>query len=172
MGLDIGSSVRAIASVVPASFSRPDRSAVSRDSRSEEAGQLVRRPEAPPIRAGFGENTLSPSGAALKTLDSNLEAALQLVPTVEELRERARVNQASRADAVDATSERERTGELRRLETLRPEPNASARNFVTEPLPAPAPADQESPSEEVREADTTRGRNTDGTVPTRFDVRV
>ena len=128
MGLDIGATARAISSLAPVGFSRPERLGAPRDARTDDAAQLGRQEEDVEIRVGFGENTLSPSGAALRTLEGNLEAALQLVPTVQELRERARVNQAVRTEAIEARTER--SSEVRRLETVRPEPSAAVRNFL------------------------------------------
>ena len=98
----------------------------------------MRAEEAPEIRAGFGENTLSPSGAALKTIEANLKAARQLVPTVEELRERARAAQARREEATAATDTP--PVEFRQRELVRPESNPAARNFLQEEdRPAGAP---------------------------------
>ena len=89
---------------------------------------MVRAKESPEIRAGFGEGTLSPSGAALKTLDVNLRNAEQLVPTVEELRERARIAQVRREEAaVDSAPV-----EFRQPERVRPEASPAVRNFVQE----------------------------------------
>src|SRR5690606_21282546 len=106
--------------------------------QTEVPGQLVRPEEAPEISAGFGKNTLSPSGAALKTLDSNLEAAQELVPTVQELRDRARAAQTERAVELEARAEAARATDLRRRESVRPEPNPAARFFVQESDTPPA----------------------------------
>lgn len=170
MGLDIGTSVRVIASVAPASLYRPDRAAVSGDNRAEEAGRLVRPPEDPPVRAGFGENTLSPSSAALEALDTNLEVAGDLVPTVQELRERARVNQAARPGAIESGAARNQ-GDVRRLESVRPEPNVNARNFIAdralEPVSAPAASEV---AEEAGETGTDQDDTTRPPAPARLDV--
>ena len=179
MGLDIGAAVRAVSAYPPAS--RPERASASRESRPGDRVELARRPEEPEIRAGFGENTLSPSGAALETLDSNLEAAARLVPTVQELRERARVTQAQRGEALEARSNQ--VQEFRRLETLRPAPNSAARNFVADAGLAPEPAStapavaptlpaetdnlEDSIPREAPPAEPAREP-----VPARFDIRV
>jgi hypothetical protein len=129
MGTSIGSTSRAIAALPPARDLRSVRGVTSNQS-AEKPGQLVREKEIPEIRAGFGEGTLSPSGAALKTLDANLRAAEQLVPTVEELRERARIAQARRDEAAAAGDSN--PVEFRQPERVRPEANPAVRNFVRE----------------------------------------
>jgi hypothetical protein len=127
MGTSIGSTSRAIAALPPARDFRAVRGVASNQS-AEKPGQLVREKEAPEIRAGFGEGTLSPSGAALKTLDANLRNAEQLVPTVEELRERARIAQARREEAAAASDAP--PVEFRQPERVRPEASFAVRNFV------------------------------------------
>lgn len=139
MGIGIGTTTRAIVSLTPVGFTQPVRS-VAPSSNSEKPGQLVRPEEAPEVEAGFGENTLSPSGAALKALDSNLKAAAQLVPTVEELRERARAAQAQREDAAAREAQ---PVEFRRREAVLPEASPAVRNFFQD---APKPVDTEEPS--------------------------
>lgn len=129
MGLSIGSASIAVSSLSSASASRVNRQAAPAVSVEEDV-RLVQEPETPPIRAGFGENTLSPQGAALAALDSNLEAAEDIVPTVEELRERSRVIQAERVTEGPIRRPAERSDELRRVESVRPEPDAAVQNFV------------------------------------------
>lgn len=173
MGLDIGAAARAIAPLPPAGFTQRDRGRLPGETRGEEAGQLVRGPEEPEIRAGFGENTLSPPGAALETLDTNLEVAGQLVPTVEELRARARVNQAERADALAARAGQERPEEVRQRETLRPEPNPAARNFLiaTEELAVAEPPELET-DPAVDQQPLRQERGAPVPVPPRLDIRI
>lgn len=159
MGTSIGSTSRAIAALPPARDLRSVRGVASNQS-AEKPGQLVRDRETPEIRAGFGEGTLSPSGAALKTLDANLRAAEQLVPTVEELRERARIAQARREEAAAANDAP--PVEFRQPERVRPEASPDVRNFVQEDaklvdaprtnvrepeaaLPAPPPVERNTP---------------------------
>jgi hypothetical protein len=110
-----------------------------RGAESAAAGRV--RPaadgERPEIRAGFGENTLSPSGAALRTINSNLEAARRLVPSVEELQQAARQRAAEQADSFERSAQRgdeERPGigepqPPREEVSFRPEPAPQARNF-------------------------------------------
>lgn len=142
MGVNIGSASRAITSLASAGVTRPERVAVS-NPNGEKPGQLVRDKEAPEIRAGFGENTLSPSGAALKTLDSNLRAAAQLVPSVEELRERARLAQARREEAL-ASSDTAPV-EFKQPERVRPEPSPAVRNFFQRDTVPAEPAATQRP---------------------------
>lgn len=145
MALNIGATSQAALPLASAGVSRSVRSAASNQS-AEKPGQLVRDKEAPAVRAGFGEGTLSPSGAALKTLDANLRAAEQLVPTVEELRERARLAQARREEAV-AAREAEPV-EFRQPERVRPEANPAVRNFFErESPPAERPEEDTAPTE-------------------------
>lgn len=146
MGLSIGTSARAISAPPPSARLRPEGTPVPAGRGPDDAVTLVPRPELPEIRAGFGENTLSPSGAALTTVNSNLEAAERLIPTVEELRERARVNRAERAEAAAASRETGRTEDLRRRELVRPAPDPAVRNFAPEPRPVSAPEAVERPT--------------------------
>lgn len=132
MAINIGATSQATLSLASVGASRSVRGVASNVS-DEKPGQLVREKEAPAVRAGFGEGTLSPSGAALKTLDANLRAAEQLVPTVEELRERARIAQARREEAVAA---REAAPvEFRQPERVRPEASPAVRNFFERETP-------------------------------------
>ena len=168
MGLNIGAAARAVSALPPTGLNRPDRAAVPRDPEADRRGDLVQRPEEPEIRAGFGENTLSPNGAALETLDSNLEVAGRLVPTVEELRQRAQVNQAQRADAVETRTAR--TPDVRRRETVRPEPNPAVRNFATEPRP------ESVQNPQLQETDRVSGNRAENPLPQpandRIDIRI
>lgn len=148
MAINIGATSQATLSLASAGASRSVRGVASNQT-AEKPGQLVREKEAPAIRAGFGEGTLSPSGAALKTLDANLRAAKQLVPTVDELRDRARIAQARREDAV-AAREAEPV-ELRQPERVRPEASSAVRNFFqddTSPVERPE-AESAEPVESV-----------------------
>lgn len=167
MSLDIGGIASAIAALPPAGGYRPDRPTTP-GGRGEDVPRLIEEPEAPPVRVGFGENTLSPSGAALRALDRNLEAASELVPTVQELRERARLNQAARPDAIAPRADRPPDAEPRQPEFVRPEPNPSAREFVAglgndtpdrpndaaaTPAPADAPDLETPPAPQTRRLD-------------------
>lgn len=90
-----------------------------------------------PTRVGFGENTLSPSGAALRTISSNLEAARRIVPSVEELQQAARERAAEQVDAFERSTDRggeDRPGigepqPPREEVSFRPAPAPQARNF-------------------------------------------
>lgn len=161
MGINIGSTSRAIVSLASTGAARLNR-AVASTPPTEKPGQLVKREEAPEIRAGFGENTLSVSGAALKTIDSNLKAAKQLVPTSEELRERARVAQARREEAIasavaptlapEATANDTTPVELPRRELVRPEANPAVRNFVQDEAGPSESTEAQGPAAERRES--------------------
>lgn len=165
MGINIGSTSRAIVSLASTGAARLNR-AVASTPPTEKPGQLVKREEAPEIRAGFGENTLSVSGAALKTIDSNLKAAKQLVPTSEELRERARVAQARREEAIasavaptlapapapEATANNTTPVELPQRELVRPEANPAVRNFVQDEAGPSESTEAQGPAAERRES--------------------
>ncbi len=145
MAVNIGATSQASFSLASVGASRSVRGVASNQS-AEKPGQLVREKEVPAVRAGFGEGTLSPSGAALKTLDANLRAAEQLVPTVEELRERARVAQARREEAVAARNAD--PVEFRQPERVRPEANTAVRNFFQKDTPpAERPKEDAAPVE-------------------------
>jgi len=160
MGINIGSTSRAIVSLASTGATRLNR-AVASTPPTEKPGQLVKRDEAPEIRAGFGENTLSVSGAALKTIDSNLKAAKQLVPTPEELRERARVAQARREEAIASavapaptttTTSDTPPVEFPRRELVKPEANPAVRNFVQEEAGPSESTEVQSPAAERQES--------------------
>lgn len=113
------------------------------------------------IRAGFGDGTLSPSGAALRTVNSNLAAARRYVPSVEELRESARERAAERAAAVEeqtapqnadaAAFEPPAAGESK-VVSFRPDPAPQARAFAADAAPSdrttspPEPAAGDTPA--------------------------
>jgi hypothetical protein len=108
-----------------------------------------RRDDPAEVRAGFGDGTLSPSGAALRTVNSNLAVARRLVPSVEELREAARQRAAEQAATLEQrapAAEREAAAAAQAATTppeavpFRPEPSAQARAFTREDAPAPRPA--------------------------------
>ncbi len=174
MGINIGAAARAVSALPPAN--RPDRTPVRPDPRVQERTDIVQRPEEPEIRAGFGENTLSPSAAALETLDSNLEAAERIVPTVQELRERSRVTQAARPDTIESRATAP-APDVRRLETVRPEPSAAVRNFVEDTNPVQVRPPAETPPAEDEAVDSVPPRETGTEAPRepvrgRFDIRV
>ncbi len=152
MGLSIGPASSALAPLNASGINRPPRSDAPRASEGDEA-RLVQESEAPPVQVGFGENSLSPSGAALETLDSNLAVARELVPTVAELRERARVVQAERRAAAPTPRPVERPEGLRRRESVRPEPDAAVQNFVDDAGTTERPVEtQEAPPLEPQDA--------------------
>jgi len=174
MGINIGAVARAVSALPPAS--RPDRTPVRTDPQAEARTDIVQRPEEPEITAGFGENTLSPSAAALETLDSNLEVAQRIVPTVQELRERARVSQAARPDTIEARVAAP-AQDVRRLETVRPEPSPAVRNFVSNPEPVAGRPPVETPPVEDTANESVPPQTFDSDTPPepapgRFDIRV
>ena len=151
MALNIGATSQATLSLASAGASRSVRGVASNQT-AEKPGQLVRDKEAPDVRAGFGEGTLSPSGAALKTLNANLRAAEQLVPTVEELRERARVALARREEAAAREAE---PVEFRQPERVRPEASPAVRNFFERETPPAERPEEDAATAEVSSAAAT-----------------
>ncbi len=143
MGLSIGSASIAISSVNTTAVNRPNRSEAPRASEGVSADPNS-PPERPPVRVGFGENTLSPLGAALETLDTNLEVAEELVPTVQELRERSQVTQAQLREDNPAFRPADNTTELRRRESVRPEPDPAVQNFVQDVAAVEEPVTSEA----------------------------
>jgi hypothetical protein len=104
MGLNIGAIARDISvfrprlgDTGPAATARtPERAArevqppvprpTSRIEVGSNVGILFNRESTERIRAGFGENTISPPAAALLTLDETVQAVAANVPTLEEQR--------------------------------------------------------------------------------------
>ena len=135
MGLPIGQASIAVSTAANTVANRTTRPDVQPAAPAEEARLVQREESSAPPAAGFGENTLSPLSAALETLDTNLEVAQEVVPTVEELRARARVAQAERQAQTAEPRPLERPDELRRRESVRPEPDPAVQNFVAEREP-------------------------------------
>lgn len=111
MGLSIGQTASQLP--VARTLSAP-RSGSAVQSESGTARNSRAENDAGP-RVGFGSNTLSAASAALVTLDTNLERAREIVPTVEELRAQLR---ASRAE--DNASLRAAQSEEQRLAATEP----------------------------------------------------
>ncbi len=143
MGLNIGQGLASLSA-------RTDVTAAVRQARTgeENAPALARRvPDRERTQAGFGENTLSPGGAALQALDANLREARRVVPTVEELREaflarRAENERAAETREAPPTEAREpATEEIAPEEqSTRPEPALQARAQYDATTPAPGPS--------------------------------
>ena len=111
MGLLIGEGARAswsLGGVQQFQFSRGrDATAGSRlGSTAERGTDLFARNETPAPRVGFGEGTISPLGVAFDTIDTNLAAARELVPSLEEAAAEARARVAeNRRDLTAAPRE-------------------------------------------------------------------
>lgn len=134
----------------PASLVRVERETVRRQVRTG-AGQLLGQKKAeaedatlPNTRAGFGKDTLSPQGAALATVSTNLRRARRLVPSVEETQQRAREAISQEQDAARQRRERlERVGQdaaeresstPQATVSLRPRVEPRARFFARDPF--------------------------------------
>ena len=123
-------------------------------------------------RAGFGKDTLSPPGAALATVSTNLRRARKLVPTLEETQQRAR-----EAVSRDQDSFRQQQQQLERIGrrdadsaesappatvSLRPRVEPRAKYFARDPFANAAP----SAAKDSKEAAVERERS-QTTVPVR-----
>ncbi len=129
MGISIGSASFNVSTLSNGAANRNYPAASTRVS-SGEAARLNQEANSQPVQVGFGENTLSTSGAALQAIDSNFEVAQEIVPTVQELRERSRVVQSELRQEAVRPRPVERPEELRRRESVRPEADPAVQNFV------------------------------------------
>ncbi len=113
---------------------------------------LGRREEALP-RAGFGEGTLSPQGAALRTVNRTIEASRRALPSLDDIRSRFQANAAdARREAQEANLAAQREDRvaqrevaprevpqraveerptIQRVERRIPEAAAQARRFIS-----------------------------------------
>jgi hypothetical protein len=130
MGLSIGQTAASVAAATPVNLASANRRSTS--SEDDAAGRLG-RPQGPEQ-----ERVLSVAGAALRTLDTNFEAARTIVPSLGELRENSRVERAVEAQqrAEDAVATEEATPEAEvpagRIESVRPEASPQVRNFAVD----------------------------------------
>jgi len=166
---------------------------IPRRAQSDEqpALGLGRREETLP-RAGFGEGTLSPQGAALRTVNRTIEESRRALPSLDDIRSRFQANAAeARREAQEASlaaRREERPVEQRpaedrpaiqRVERRIPEASAQARRFINDVNDAAAQAIERTGGEvPVRPTGASieiRGERTPITERddrTRIDVRV
>ncbi len=105
MGMQTGNIAADLRAPQPVSMKRP-KPPDPVGAAPREPVRLGSRPEPElQIQAGFGEDTLSPSGAALKTLDANLDRARTLVPSMQELSEEYRARRAEQKQAREERTE-------------------------------------------------------------------
>lgn len=166
MGLNVGQ--------IPASLvnARADVSAATRQARTgeEDAPALARRnSEQERPQAGFGENTLSPGGAALQALDVNLREARRAVPSVEELqaeyqaRRAEQLRESGLAELAATATEETPALEARVPETEEPgTEEVGPEEQSTRPEPAPNARQFEAQQNTVNSPDNATGP--------RFDV--
>lgn len=102
----------------------------SRD-KNEGIGPFFKKRDEPTLRAGFGQGTLSPSGAALLTINRTIEQVQRNIPTIEEIRARFRVNAAEAEESRRVRLGREERNTARRVEVRVPEASAQARSFIS-----------------------------------------
>ena len=143
MGLSIGQIPAAVAGL----RSSPDFGRVRlrdeaqpfpRTSGKQDAADDSHNPNTP--RAGFGDGTVSPQGAALRTIRRTVEETRKSVPTLDELRARFQAAAAEERRAAreagfgtGRTSDNPRSDEelsARRIERRIPEAAAQARKFI------------------------------------------
>lgn len=141
MGLQIGESVAALAALRPITPPPQGQEAASRSLASNPQqqeggnGRSNRREQVDTLQAGFGANTVSVPGLALRTVDRNLASAREAVPSVEELREALRerqqeVREAQRVQSAQPGAESEANSETApQPVSFRPEASPRVRGF-------------------------------------------
>ncbi len=80
-------------------------------------------------RAGFGEDSVSVPGAAIRTVQRGVESAREVVPTAEELRAELRARLSQEREARQAEAEQHRWTDRQRVEepgARKPEPVQTA----------------------------------------------
>ena len=138
MGLQIGESVASLAALrqitpPPQGQEAANRTLASDPQQQNGAnGRSNRRDQVDFLQAGFGANTVSVPGLALRTVDRNLASAREAVPTVEELRETLRerqqeVREAQRVASAQPTPTGEADEEEAAQQPVRFRPEASPR---------------------------------------------
>jgi hypothetical protein len=127
MGLNIGPVTGALSALRAAPEFGQVRLRGEEALRPREARQrnefepFERRPQRDPneVRAGFGEGTISPLAAALRTIDQTIQRVRESQPTIQEIREQFQARAAERRAEAERSGRDEaagnalRTGELR-----------------------------------------------------------
>lgn len=140
MGLQIGESVAALAAFrqvtpPPQTQEAASRAVASNAQQNDANSGTNRREQDEVLRAGFGANTVSVPGLALRTVDRNLASAREAVPSVEELREslRERQQEVREAQRAATTQQPAPAGETNDEEAqpvrVRPESSPRVRGF-------------------------------------------
>ena len=106
----------------------PPRDLISSNGGVEAENVFQRESKTPTPGAGFGRNTISGPAAAVVTLTRGVEAVADILPSVEEVRARARQAARERQDQLDERV-REPAAESR-VEIRIPDASAQARNFI------------------------------------------
>lgn len=94
-------------------------------SERPNAASFIRSAGQEPLRAGFGDNTISQPGAAFSAISEGLSSGRQVVEKTRALRER---QEARREEAARASEQRRER--LMRTERAVPNPAVQARNYV------------------------------------------
>ena len=167
MGLQIGESVASLAAFRQITPPPQGQEAVNRtiapdpQQQSGANGRSNRRDQVDTLQAGFGANTVSVPGLALRTVDRNLASAREAVPTVEELRESLRERQ-------------QEVREAQRVASARPSPEAEeARGEEAQPVrfrPEPSPQVRGFEQQETRIAQDAAAAPQDGVTPPGFSA--
>lgn len=133
-------------------------------------GLAPRRDTADDMRVGFGENTMSPSTAALRTISVNMERARSIVPSVEQLREefRARREELESAQRQDAAARASAAPAVE--ESTRPEAASRAVNAFQQEAEAQASRDFPPSAQNRIPAPAPVAENT--VTPARLDVLI
>jgi hypothetical protein len=167
------------------SFSRatpPQQSAETNSRASDDANRAADVP-----RAGFGTGTVSPPGAALRTIRRTVEETRKAVPSLDDIRARFQANaeEARRASRESgATDSATRTNEditLRQVERRIPEAAAQARKFIsgitsaasqaTDRINGDTPKRDDSPTIQIRGERVSFGGESESRTRPRIDLR-
>ncbi len=129
--------------VVPRRISKPATSPVPESQSLSNTTTSNDRPQPP--KAGFGEGTISAPMAAMRTLDTNLEQARAVVPTLAEIRKQAQEKAAETIRALQARREKAAaqpppTVEQVDIPVVRKEPETTVAPKETAPSPVPREA--------------------------------
>ena len=167
MGLSIGQIPAALAGLRSSPefgrvrFREETDPSISRRAESNDSPALGlgRREETLP-RAGFGEGTLSPQGAALRTINRTVEESRRALPSLDDIRSRFQANAAearreAREESIAAREDvsarvTEERPQVQRVERRIPEPAAQARRFITDVNEAAARAVERTGGEPVQ----------------------
>jgi hypothetical protein len=167
------------------SFSRATTPQQTEDTKTRASDDSSRTPDVP--RAGFGTGTVSPPGAALRTIRRTVEETRKAVPSLDDIRARFQANaeEARRASRESGnTDSAARTTEditLRPVERRIPEAAAQARKFIsgisnavshaTDRVNGDTPQRDDGPTIQIRGEQVSFGGESESRTRPRLDLR-